>query len=281
MKKMVVRVGILVMAVAAMVGCASGPKNLDGFEKDLGVVMPFMMFGDKTEGEHDSEAYLFTSPKSIASDKEGNIYVGGKSFVLTKYTSDGEFVKVLAERGDNEGQINYVKGIACNSAGEVYAVDSINKKVNVFDADGNWMRKFGEEGEGPGMFMDMGPIAIDSEDNVYVSDDVNGIVVFDKDDKYIKNIGNKGEGAGQTSEFGWVAVDSKTRQLYIAVDGSGRVDAYDIDTGEYKFDFGGLGEGPGMWLKILKVLLSDPGDSSLLLMKREEILKRLNLMVLL
>jgi len=242
----------------AMVGCVSGPPAFDTFEKDQGVVMPYLMFGDKTEGEHDSEAYLFDKPKPIAADSQGNIYVGGKKFLLTEYTSEGEFVKILAERGDEDGQINYVKGIACNSMDYVYATDSINKRINIFDAEGNWIRSFGEEGNGPGQFSDIGPICIDADDNLYVSDDDNGVVVFDKDDNYIKNIGVKGDDAGQTSEFGWLATDDKLRQLYVAVDGLGKIDVYDMDTGELKFDMGGLGNGPGMWEEDIEGLAVGP-----------------------
>ncbi len=256
--KKIITIALIAVTLLAMVGCVSGPPALDSFEKDQGVVMPYLMFGDKTEGEHDSEAYLFDKVKSIASDSQGNIYVGGKKFVLTEYTSDGAFVKILAERGDEDGQLNYVKGIACNSMDYVYATDSINKRINIFDADGNWLRSFGEKGTGPGQFSDIGPIAIDADDNLYVSDDDNGVVVFDKDDNYIKNIGVKGEGAGQTAEFGWLATDSELGQLYVAVDGLGKIDVYDMESGDYKFDIGGLGQGPGMWEEDIEGLAVGP-----------------------
>ncbi len=256
--KRLIMIALITVTLLAMIGCVSGPPAFDAFEKDQGVVMPYLMFGDKTEGEHDSEAYLFDKPKPIAADSQGNIYVGGKKFLLTKYTSEGEFVKILAERGDEDGQINYVKGIACNSMDYVYATDSINKRINIFDAEGNWIRSFGEEGNGPGQFSDIGPICIDEDDNLYVSDDDNGVVVFDKDDNYIKSIGIKGDDEGQTSEFGWLATDDKLRQLYVAVDGLGKIDVYDMDTGELKFDMGGLGNGPGMWEEDIEGLAVGP-----------------------
>lgn len=255
--KRVISIGLVLVVLLLVVGCASAP-DLNTFEKDLGVVMPYLMFGDKSEGEHDSEGYLFSSPKSIASDAQGNIYVGGKTFLLTKYSADGEFISVLAERGDEDGQINYVKGIAVNSMGYVYATDSINKKINIFDADGNWVRKFGETGEAPGQFTDIGPIAIDSDDNLYVSDDVLGVIVFDKEDNFVKILGVKGEEAGQSADFGWIAVDSDARQLYVAVDGLGKIDAIDLDTGEYKFEMGGLGDGPGLWEEDIEGLAVGP-----------------------
>ena len=84
------------------------------------------------------------------------------------------------------------------------------------------------------------------------------LVVFDKDDNYIKNIGVKGEDAGQTSEFGWLATDADLRQLYVAVDGLGKIDVYDMDSGELKFDMGGLGNGPGMWEEDIEGLAVGP-----------------------
>ncbi len=256
--KRFILIALVAVTLLAMIGCVSGPPAFDKLEKDQGVVMQYLSFGDKTEGEHDSEAYLFAAPKPIGTDSQGNIIVGGKAFLLTKYTSEGEFVKVLATRGDDDGQINYVKGIATNSMDYVYATDSINKKINIFDADGNWLRKFGEEGNGPGQFMDVGPICIDGNDNLYVSDDENGVIVFDKDDNYIKNIGVKGDGPGETVDFGWLATDDNLRQLYVAVDGLGKIDVFDMDSGEYKFDMGGLGKGPGKWEEDIEGLAVGP-----------------------
>lgn len=240
-----------------VVGCASVP-NFETFPEDLGVVMPYLMFGDVTEGEHDSEAYLFTSPKSIAADAEGNIYVGGKEFPLSKYTAEGEFVAVLAERGDADGEIKYVKGIAVNSMGYIYATDSINNRINVFDADGKFLRNFGTAGSNPGEFSDVGPIAIDADDNLYVSDDAQGVHVFDSNDNFVKMIGDRGEGEGQTAEFGWLAADTEVGQLYVAVDGSGRIDAYSLESGDKLFEMGGLGDGPGMWEEDIEGLAIGP-----------------------
>ncbi|MBI9101056.1 MAG: NHL repeat-containing protein [Spirochaetales bacterium] len=248
---------MLVAIALAMIGCSSVPK-FDEFEPDQGVVMPYLMFGDSTDGEHDSAAYLFVAPKAIASDSMGNIYVGGKEFVLSKYSPDGEFIAVIAPRGDAEGEINYVKGIVTDSMDNVFATDSINGRINVFDADGNFVRRFGEVGEGPGNFSDVGPITMDADDNLYVSDDAQGVHVFDKNDNFIKMIGDRGDEPGQTSEFGWLAVDSDLRQLYVAVDGSGRIDVYDIDTGVKKFEMGGLGKGPGMWEEDIEGLAIGP-----------------------
>jgi DNA-binding beta-propeller fold protein YncE len=248
-----------VMCALVLLGCVSTP-NYDTMEKDLGIVMPYLMFGDATEGEHDSEAYLFKEPKALTVDSSGNIYVGGKEFTLSKYTPDGEFVKVLAYRGDDPGQINYVKGIVTDEAGNVYATDSINGLINVFDKDGNYVRRFGEVGDVPGKFSDVGPLTLDSDGNIYVSDDAQGVHVFDNSGKFIKMIGNRGEGAGETPEFGWVAVDSELRQLYIAVDGSGKIDVYDIDTGERKFEMGGLGTDPGMWEEDIEGIAVGPDN---------------------
>jgi len=253
---------LLTLITASLVllaaGCASGPPDMGAFPEDMGVIMPVLMFGDKAEGDHDSATYQFAAPKPIAADSQGNIYVGGKEFVLSKYTSDGEFVAVIAERGEGPGKVDYCKGLAVDSMDNVYATDANAKKIVVFDKDGNLVREFGEAGTGPGQFDDIGPIAIDGDNNLYVSDDSYGVLVFDKDDNYVKTIGIKGEGEGETSEFGWVAVDSDLRQLYVAVDGMGKIDVFNIDTGDFLFDMGGLGQGPGQWEEDIEGLAVGP-----------------------
>jgi DNA-binding beta-propeller fold protein YncE len=251
------RILVAAALVLLMFGCASTP-NFDTFEKDQGIVMPYLVFGDSTDGEHDSENYLFTAPKSIGADSQGNIIVGGKEFPLTMYTSEGEFVKIIAPRGDGVGEINYVKGIAVSSAGLIYATDSLNGRINIFDGEGTFIRSFGTVGDNPGEFSDVGPICIDAAGNLYVSDDAQGVHVFDKDDNFVKMIGDIGEGEGQTAEFGYVAVDSEVSQLYIAVDGSGRVDVYDTNTGAKLNEFGGLGKGPGLWEEDIEGLAIGP-----------------------
>lgn len=251
-------IGLLMVIglVAGFVGCVSGPPAMDSFPDDLGVVMPVVMFGNAAEGAHDSASYQFGSPKPIAVDAKGNIIVGAEDFDLSVFTSEGEFVTLIGSRGEGEGQWMYPKGIAVDKADNIYVSDNALFKVMVFDSGYNLVAEFGEKGEGPGKFNDIGDVTVDDDGNIYVSDDGTGIHVFDSDYKFIKTILDP----DQTSENGYVAVNTRLRKLYVSEDGNGQVDVYDIDSGDFLYDFGGLGDAPENLAEDVEGLAIGPWD---------------------
>ncbi|MCX7698313.1 MAG: 6-bladed beta-propeller, partial [Candidatus Goldbacteria bacterium] len=51
---------------------------------------------------------------------------------VQKFTKEGKFVTVWGETGEQEGQFNNPAGIAVNSKGEVFVVDSNNYRIQKF-----------------------------------------------------------------------------------------------------------------------------------------------------
>ena len=259
MKKILGVLTILLVGILFW-SCVSGPPAFDKFPKDLGVVKPVVMFGKKAKDKPDVSKYQFDKPKPIAVQSNGNIVVGGKHFDLSMFTSEGEFIKIIGKKGKGKGEWTYPKGIAVDANDNIYVADAKLNKIIVYDKDGNFIREFGKEGKGPGEFSDIGPICLDSDNNLYVSDANAGIIKFDSNDKFIKNIGHLGEGPGLIADPGWVAVNSKLKKLYIADDPNGQVDVYDKDTGEFLYEFGGIGKGPGKWAEDIEGLAIGPWD---------------------
>ncbi len=222
--------------------CAGGPPSLDSFEPDQGVVMPVVMFGDKTEGDHNSATFQFDAPKPIAVDNEGNIIVGGKAFDVSKFTAEGEFIRIIGEKGKEKGQWSYPKGLAVDSKDQIIVGDGSRSVVLFYDGDGNFLREFGHE-----KFADIGPLCVDVDDNVYVSDAENGVLVFTNDGKYLRTIGKVGDGPDLIGEPGWPAVNSELNKLYVADDPNGEIDVYDLVSGDFLYSIGGIGKGPGKW----------------------------------
>lgn len=69
----------------------------------------------------------------------------------------------------------------------IYATDTNNKRVQVFDIGGNPIFKFGEDGTGKGQFKFPYGIAGDKDGNVYVADLYNGCVtVHDSKGNFLK-----------------------------------------------------------------------------------------------
>ena len=65
-------------------------------------------------------------------------------------------------------------------------MDSMNFRVQIFDAEGKFIKKFGEVGTGYGQFSKPKGIAVDSEGHIYVVDSAfNNIQIFDAEGKLL------------------------------------------------------------------------------------------------
>jgi hypothetical protein len=63
-----------------------------------------------------------------------------------------------------------IGGIAVDSLGNLFVVDSGNQRVQKFDKDGNYLQTIGRKGQGPGEFMSPYDIFLDEQGNIYVSE---------------------------------------------------------------------------------------------------------------
>ena len=111
------------------------------------------------------------------------------------------------------------RGIAVDSKGGVYVVDSGNHKIKKFNRAGSYLNSWGMEGTGEEEFFNPWDIFIDQFDYVYVVDSENHrIQKFDSKGTFITTFGSYGSG---DSQF--------TSPMYAFEDGYGN--AYITDTG--------------------------------------------------
>jgi sugar lactone lactonase YvrE len=102
--------------------------------------------------------------------------------------------------------------VAVNADGNLFVADTLNDRIEVFDADGQFVRTFGKAGDGPGYFARPKGIAIDSDGHVWVADSVQSRVqVFTPEGKLLIYMGDKGLLPGQFQGLIGLAIDSNNR----------------------------------------------------------------------
>jgi sugar lactone lactonase YvrE len=85
--------------------------------------------------------------------------------------------------------------VACDGAGNVYALGTFNNAVFKFSPEGKFLTQFGGDGDQPGQFRAPSAIAVDNQGRVFVSD-FKGVQVFDAQGRYLGLIKVKGAASG-------------------------------------------------------------------------------------
>ena len=128
----------------------------------------------------------------------------------------------LTTPGDFGGASN----VAVDKDGNVYVTDTMNNRVEIFDADGKFISTFGKAGDGPGYFARPKGIAVDSDGHIWVADTVqNRLQVFNREGQLLTYIGGYGHYPGQFESIVGVAID-KNNRVFTSEQYPGRVQQY-------------------------------------------------------
>jgi len=111
------------------------------------------------------------------------------------------------------GDFRAPQGVALDKDGNVYVTDTLNNRVEIFDADGNFISLFGKHGDGPGYFARPKGIAVDSDGHIWVADEMEDrLQVFNREGQLLTFIGQgHGEMPGQFKALVGVAIDKQNR----------------------------------------------------------------------
>ena len=187
---------------------------------------------------------------AIALEPEGNIWVipgssvGGAS-TIRKYSPAGEVLLSFGSQGSGNGQFGAARGIAVDSAGNVYVLDKgvggvAPPRVQKFNSKGEYQSQFGSKGTGNGQFEAPEGIAVDSEGNVLVADTGNNRVQeFNSAGEFVRKYGSEGTGNGQFKSPQGIAIDSEGR-VQVVDSGNNRVQRFS-SKGAYQAQFGAFG----------------------------------------
>lgn len=125
------------------------------------------------------------------------------------------------------GDFGAPQGVALDGDGNVYVTDTMNNRVEIFDADGNFISEFGKNGDGPGSFARPKGIAVDGDGHIWVADQVQDrLQVFNREGQLLTYIGSgHGEMPGQFKTLVGVAIDKQNR-IYTTEQEPGRLQVF-------------------------------------------------------
>lgn len=171
---------------------------------------------------------LLSSPRGIACDPSGNIFVADYgNDRIQKFDSSGHFIFEFGSFAwdekntspnnvgtSNAATFNEPVGVAVTNK-NIFVSERGNNRIQKFDRDGNFLLIFGGEGNMRGRLSSPGGIACDSSNYVWVCDTKNDRVQkFDQNGNFMLEIGGFGSGEGKFNEPVDLAIDSKNN-IYI------------------------------------------------------------------
>jgi len=162
------------------------------------------------------------SPRAIAADKGGNLYVADAlNHRIVEYTSTGAEIRSWGSAGSAPGQFaqrDSPQGVTVGPDGKVYVADTWNQRVQVFTATGKYVRMWGGGaiGAAPKQFFGPRAISVGPSGTVYVADTGNKrIQEYSRLGRYLGSFGTAGSAPGQFNEPSSVAAASDGR-VYVA-----------------------------------------------------------------
>lgn len=175
------------------------------------------------------------SPAGIAIDKENRLAYVVDTQQDQVLVFDVDSYKLLRRIGTSgkkhtltsAGNFSLPTNVALDKDGNVYVTDTLNDRVEIFDADGNFISQIGTAGDGPGHFARPKGIAIDRDGHLWVTDEVQSRVqVFNKQGQLLIYFGELGWYPGQFQALYGIASDDRGNRIITTEQFPGRVQIF-------------------------------------------------------
>lgn len=147
----------------------------------------------------------FKSPRGVAVDAAGNVYVVDTDLQrISVFDSKGKFVRSWGGPGNGPSQFQEPVDVAIDPKGEVVVLDSTTDFLKVFSPHGTPLRQIG--GPALGAYHPRG-LAIDPSGNIFIADAGGAnLIELAPNGSVIAKLGQRGNNPGQIAEPVGVAV---------------------------------------------------------------------------
>jgi len=194
-----------------------------------------LVFNTKHEIEASFGGDQLVSPAGIALDTANRFAYVVDTQQDQVLVFDADSYKLLRSIGTagkkhtltDPGQFSLPTNVAMDGEGNVYVTDTLNNRVEIFDADGSFIREFGSAGDGPGHFARPKGIALDCDGHIWVADEIQSRVqVFDRDGQLLIYFGQQGDFPGQFQALYGLGYDKQRNRIITGEQFPGRVQVF-------------------------------------------------------
>lgn len=174
----------------------------------------------------------YTPVDVVTSQNEDYLYISATSPLhqILKLDHKGKVLDKWGHAGDNEGEFRYPATIALSRENnELYIVDVLNTRVQVFDNKGKFLVTVGSWGVTQGQLFRPKGVALTDNNRILVSDSYLGVVqLYNSDTRFSAVLSMHGAIAHFTTPAG-IAVDKQNR-VYVAEQLANRVTVCQLKT---------------------------------------------------
>ncbi len=175
------------------------------------------------DANHKAEEVIsdgMVAPGGLALDRENRLLYVADVELDQVLVYDADSFKLLRKIGTTgrkhelttPGDFAKPTAVAVDAEGNLYVCDTLNNRIQIFDADGKFISTFGKAGDGPGYFARPKGIAIDSDQHIWVTDgQQDRIQVFDQEHRLLIRFGGHGLMPGQFQGLAGIVADKNNR----------------------------------------------------------------------
>ncbi len=185
----------------------------------------------------------FTKPRSLALDRDDNLFVVDMTGRVQKFSPRGE---VLSSWRMPETDLGKPKGMCRDTNGNIVIVEPHYQRVNHFAPDGTLVEQWGAHGTNHGQLVLPRSVVVNSHGEIFVSeyttvDRVQGFSAISR--KPFVMFGKPGTGDGEFNRAEGLDVDAQDR-IYVADSCNHRIQIFSRD-GKWLKTYGKAGRGLG------------------------------------
>ncbi len=190
---------------------------------------------DKAHKATDEITSGLSEPSQMAIDYQNRLLYVADVDLDQVFVFDADSLKLLRKIGTTghhhelttPGDFAKPTGVAVDKDGNLFVADTLNDRIEMFDADGAFIRTWGKNGDGPGYFARPKGVAIDSDGHVWVADGMQDRVqVFTPEGQLCIAMGGHGLLPGQFQGLVNVYSDAKRNRIFTSEIYPGRVQEF-------------------------------------------------------